>query len=67
MIGENLRISFGALTANKLRTALSVVGIMIGVLSNDNPADSDLLNFQSDYDMEFPIVRQSSDIRVSFN
>lgn len=41
--------------------------VMLGVLSNDNPPDSDLLNFQSDYDMEFPIVRQSSDILVSFN
>jgi putative ABC transport system permease protein len=33
MITENLRISFGALAANKLRTVLSVLGIMIGVLS----------------------------------
>lgn len=33
MIVENLRISFGALAANKLRTVLSVLGIMIGVLS----------------------------------
>jgi len=41
--------------------------VMLGVLSSDNPSDSDLLNFASDYDMEFPIVRQSSDILVSFN
>lgn len=40
--------------------------VMLGVLSNDNPTDSDLLNFQSDYDMEFPVVRQSSDILLSF-
>ena len=33
MIWENLRISFGALAANRLRTALSVLGIMIGVMS----------------------------------
>ncbi len=33
MITENLRISFGALAANKLRTVLSVLGIMIGVMS----------------------------------
>jgi putative ABC transport system permease protein len=33
MIIENLRISFGALVANKLRTVLSVLGIMIGVMS----------------------------------
>jgi thiol-disulfide isomerase/thioredoxin len=41
--------------------------VMIGVLSNDNPTDTDLLNFASDYDMAFPIVRQSSDILLSFN
>jgi thiol-disulfide isomerase/thioredoxin len=41
--------------------------VMLGVLSNDNPSESDLLNFQSDYDMEFPVVRQNSDIMVSFN
>jgi thiol-disulfide isomerase/thioredoxin len=41
--------------------------VMLGVLTNDNPSDTDLLNFQSDYDMEFPVVRQSSDILVSFN
>ena len=41
--------------------------VMLGVLSNDNPSDSDLLNFQSDYEMEFPVVRQNSDILVSFN
>ena len=41
--------------------------VMLGVLTNDTPSDSDLLNFQSDYEMEFPVVRQSSDILVSFN
>ena len=41
--------------------------VMLGVLSNDNPSDADLLNFQSDFEMEFPVVRQSSDILVSFN
>ena len=41
--------------------------VMLGVLSNDNPSDSDLLNFQSDFEMEFPVVRQNSDILVSFN
>ena len=41
--------------------------VMLGVLSNDNPSDSELLNFQSDFEMEFPVVRQSSDILVSFN
>src|SRR6185503_12470179 len=41
--------------------------VMLGVLANDNPSDTDLLNFQSDYDMEFPVVRQSSDILLSYN
>ena len=41
--------------------------VMLGVLANDNPSESDLLNFRSDYEMEFPVVRQSSDILVSFN
>ena len=41
--------------------------VMLGVLANDNPSEQDLLNFRSDYEMEFPVVRQSSDILVSFN
>jgi thiol-disulfide isomerase/thioredoxin len=41
--------------------------VMLGVLWNDNPTDAELLNFMSDAVMEFPIVRQSSDIGVSFN
>ncbi len=40
--------------------------VMLGILTNDNPSSGDLLNFQSDYEMEFPVVRQSSDILVSF-
>src|SRR5688500_7024562 len=40
---------------------------MLGVLANDDPTDDALLNFQSDYEMEFPVVRQSSDILVSLN
>ena len=41
--------------------------VMLGVLTNDNPSEGDLLNFQSDAMMEFPVVRQTSDILVSFN
>ena len=41
--------------------------VMLGVLANDNPSATDLLNFQSDYDMEYPVVRQSSDILVSYD
>ncbi|HSD88895.1 MAG TPA: TlpA disulfide reductase family protein [Kofleriaceae bacterium] len=41
--------------------------VMLGVLTSDTPSDSDLLNFQSDYEMEFPVVRQNSDILLSYN
>ena len=41
--------------------------VMLGVLTSDNPSEMDLLNFQSDYDMEYPVVRQSSDILVSYD
>src|SRR5262245_16336796 len=41
--------------------------VMLGVLANDNPTDTDLLNFQSDHEMEYPVVRQSSDIMVSYD
>lgn len=40
--------------------------VMLGVLT-DSPSDSDLLNFQSDYAMSYPVVRASSDILTSFN
>lgn len=41
--------------------------VMLGVLTSDNPSNGELLNFQSDYEMEFPVVRQNSDILLSFN
>ena len=41
--------------------------VMLGVLANDNPSDTDLLNFQSDFEMEFPVVRESSDILLSYD
>src|SRR5262249_13134660 len=34
--------------------------IVLGVMS-DNPADNDLLNFQSDYEMTYPVIRGNSD------
>lgn len=40
--------------------------IMLGVMT-DTPSDSDLLNFQSDYEMTYPVVRSSSDLLVSFD
>jgi len=33
----------------------------------DQPSDQDLLNFQSDHEMTYPIVRSNSDILVSYN
>ena len=41
--------------------------VMLGVLTSDTPDEDTLLNFQSDYEMEFPVVRQNSDILLSYN
>ncbi|MDB4954601.1 MAG: alkyl hydroperoxide reductase/Thiol specific antioxidant/Mal allergen [Myxococcales bacterium] len=41
--------------------------VMLGVLTNDNPTDGELLNFTSDNSMSYPIVRNNSDILVSYN
>jgi len=40
--------------------------MILGVMA-DNPGDSDLLNFQSDYMMSYPVVRANSDLNVAFN
>lgn len=40
--------------------------VFLGVMT-DSPSSSDLLNFQSDYEMTYPVVRASSDIMVSYN
>ena len=40
--------------------------VVLGVLT-DSPTDSELLNFQSDYAMTYPVVRASSDILSSFH
>src|SRR5262249_26007272 len=40
--------------------------VFLGVLT-DNPDDAQLLNFQSDYEMSYPVVRVSSDIMVSYH
>ncbi len=40
--------------------------VVLGVLT-DSPSDSELLNFQSDYAMSYPVVRASSDIMTSFH
>ena len=41
--------------------------VFLGVLTNDRASASDLMNFRSDFDMSYPIVRESSDILVSFD
>jgi thiol-disulfide isomerase/thioredoxin len=38
----------------------------LGVLT-DNPDSQQLLNFQSDFDMTYPVVRANSDLMVSYN
>jgi cytochrome c-type biogenesis protein len=40
--------------------------VMLGVMM-DRPSDADLLNFQSDYEMSYPVVRGNSDILTSFH
>ena len=40
--------------------------VFLGVMT-DTPDNQTLLNFQSDYDMTYPVVRSNSDLMVSFN
>ena len=40
--------------------------VFLGVVT-DNPDANQLLNFQSDHEMTFPVVRASSDLMVSYN
>jgi len=40
--------------------------VFLGVMT-DTPDNQSLLNFKSDYDMSYPIVRANSDLLVSFN
>jgi thiol-disulfide isomerase/thioredoxin len=42
-------------------------GVMILGVMADSPDDSQLLNFQSDYAMTYPVVRANSDLNVAFN
>jgi thiol-disulfide isomerase/thioredoxin len=41
--------------------------VVLGILSSDNPDNATLLNFQSDNNMTFPVVRATSDILVSYD
>jgi len=40
--------------------------VFLGVMSDD-PDNQSLLNFQSDYEMTYPVVRANSDILLSYN
>ncbi len=40
--------------------------VFLGVMT-DQPSASEVLNFQSDYEMTYPIIRASSDIMLSYN
>jgi thiol-disulfide isomerase/thioredoxin len=40
--------------------------VVLGVLG-DNPSDNELLNFESDYAMSYPVVRMNSDINTAFH
>jgi thiol-disulfide isomerase/thioredoxin len=40
--------------------------VILGVMA-DSPGDSELLNFQSDNEMSYPIVRGNSDLMVAFS
>ena len=41
-------------------------GLMVLGVMTDTPDDQELLNFSSDFQMTYPIVRSSSDIQVAF-
>jgi thiol-disulfide isomerase/thioredoxin len=40
--------------------------VLLGIMT-DSPDNNQLLNFQSDFEMTYPVVRASSDILVSYN
>lgn len=40
--------------------------VFLGVMT-DSPDNQQLLNFKSDYDMSYPVVRSNSDLMVSYN
>jgi thiol-disulfide isomerase/thioredoxin len=48
--------------SEKYKKDLVVLGVMA-----DDPSNNDLLNFQSDYAMSYPVIRLSSDIDTAFN
>jgi thiol-disulfide isomerase/thioredoxin len=41
--------------------------VILGVLTTDNPSADALLNFMSDHDMTYPVVRATPDILLAFD
>lgn len=41
--------------------------VILGVMADNNVPQSELLNFESDHDMSFPVLRASSDLLVAFS
>jgi thiol-disulfide isomerase/thioredoxin len=41
--------------------------VILGVLSGDNPSPDQLLNYMSDYEMSYPVIRASRDIMLAFD
>ncbi len=41
--------------------------LILGVMADNNVPDAELLNFQSDHEMSFPILRANSDVMVAFS
>ena len=39
---------------------------LLGVMT-DNPSESELLNFMSDFQLTYPVISATSDIMLSFN
>jgi thiol-disulfide isomerase/thioredoxin len=52
---------------SKLYERYKAKGVIVLGVMTDNPGESDLLNFQSDYEMAYPVVRGNSDIITAFN
>jgi thiol-disulfide isomerase/thioredoxin len=52
---------------SKLYDQYKAKGVLVLGVMTDNPGNADLLNFQSDYEMTYPVVRGNSDIITAFN
>lgn len=52
---------------SKVQERFKDKGVVVLGLMTDNPDSQQLLNFQSDNDMQYPVVRVNSDILVSYN